>query len=49
VLEYVVILDPDLTAGPIHCRLFEADPAVAVSPVHGTNGQRNEVRSAGSE
>jgi hypothetical protein len=49
VLECIVTLDPGLTAGPIHCRLFEAGLEVISSLVLRSNGQRNEARSAGSQ
>jgi len=47
VLESIVILDPGLTAGPTHCRLFEAGLEVIGSLVLQPDGKRNEARSAG--
>jgi len=48
-LESIVILDPGLTAGPTHCRLFEAGLEVMGSLVLQPNGKRKEARSAGRE
>jgi hypothetical protein len=46
-LECIVTLNSGLTAGPTHCRLFEAGPEVVGSLVHRSNRKRNEARSAG--
>ena len=48
-LESIVIPNPGLTAGPTHCRLFEAGQGIIGSLVLGSSGQRYEARSAGSE
>jgi hypothetical protein len=40
--------DPGLTAGPTHCRLFEAGLEVIANLVLKPNGQKNQAQSAGS-